>query len=215
MPTVEPILITGVPRSGTSLVANVIHHCGAGGGLVHTNGGPGNPTGLYENQAIIDRVNKEILWNLGCDPRGQEKLPDHNIPRIDISIEIHTIIQGQGGSITKPWYFKDPKTLLVYGSYLKSFPGAKWILVRRNIDDIIDSCIRASFLCNKDSVVACENYVKHYLALAEKLQAECPNVLEVWYDKIMDGNLDELGKVIEWLGLEFIPEYIDKTVIHK
>jgi hypothetical protein len=183
--------------------------------MVHFNGGPENPTGFYENGTIIDRVNKELLWNLGYDPRGQQRLPDHTIERFEISNIIYEIIQAQGVPENEPWYFKDPKTLLLYGSYLKSFPGAKWVLVRRDIDDNIDSCIRASFLMARESVADWLEYVKHYLGLAEHLQNECENVKVVWYDKIIEGNLDELAETIYWLGLDFNSDYIEQIVIRK
>ena len=46
----DPILITGLPRSGTSLTAGCLHACGAWVG--------DTVKGLYENEAVREKVVK-------------------------------------------------------------------------------------------------------------------------------------------------------------
>ena len=71
----EPILITGAARSGTSLCAGTTNICGAWGGSLS---GPTkyNRKGMFENSEIRNAVVKPYLRRIGCDPMGQDPLPD-------------------------------------------------------------------------------------------------------------------------------------------
>ena len=122
MPLSDPILITGCARSGTSLVSAIIHQAGAKAGAIGKAGDELNPSGYYENYEIIEKIDKKILAELGFDPMGQKELPGEDIERRDIRADVFAIAQDQGILPGEKWYYKDAKLLLLYGSYLKSFP---------------------------------------------------------------------------------------------
>lgn len=211
----EPILITGCARSGTSLTANIIHHAGAKGGEQYLNGTIENPTGFYENNEIDIRIDKKILRDNGFDIRGQKKLPDHNLQGYDVREKVFRMMKEQGVGVDDNWYFKDAKALLIQQTFLMSFPEAKWILVRRDIDDIIDSCMRANFMSDRNTVGEWYDWVIHYFKLMDKLKERTENWLDVHYENLMNENYEEIKGVIEWLGLEYNEKYIDKIVIRK
>jgi len=213
MPMVDPILITGVPRSGTSLVANIVNQAGARGGVLDVNGTKENPTGFYENQEIITKVTKRILFDLGYDPRGQVKLPGTDCGRVDVSNEVFDIVRGQGIGTGEKWFFKDPKTILLYGSWNESFPKAKWVLVRRNTTDIVGSCLRTNFMGDRETIGEWIEYAREYMNLMDALRYEGADARELWYDNIIEGNYEELREVIEWLGLKYDERYIDEITI--
>ena len=216
MPMIDPILITGAARSGTSLVANIIHHAGAKGGDVSVNPIPGEqPTGFYENEELTTRVSKSILFDLGFDPRGVKKIPDHNVPTFDVSVQVFNIARKQGITVGDVWYLKIIKGLLLYRTYLRSFPNSQWVLVRREPDGIIQSCMLASFMVGRETANEWADYVRHYTRMMIRLKRECPQVREVWYEKLLAGEHDEIESVLGWLGLDYDKEYIDKTVIKK
>ena len=52
-PEKDPILVTGLPRSGTSLTTGCLHACGAWVG--------NTVKGFYENEAIRETVVKKFL----------------------------------------------------------------------------------------------------------------------------------------------------------
>src|SRR5262245_12708768 len=70
----RPVLIAGLPRSGTSLVAGSLMHCGLWLGRT-VGGNAHNPKGYFENAAIREGVVKPILERLGADPLGVRSLP--------------------------------------------------------------------------------------------------------------------------------------------
>ena len=63
----KPILITGLPRSGTSLAAGILSLCGVWSGTTVT-GTKDNIKGFYEHVGLREHVNKELLRRLKCDP---------------------------------------------------------------------------------------------------------------------------------------------------
>ena len=67
-----PILITGAARSGTSMVAGIVHRCGAKGGAV-LGPTPYNRRGQYENRRVTDTVVKPYLLMQGLDPLGAKQ----------------------------------------------------------------------------------------------------------------------------------------------
>ena len=61
--TTPPLLITGAPRSGTSLIAGLLHQMGMWTG--HTvEGAPTNPRGFFENWGIREMIIKRQLAQL-------------------------------------------------------------------------------------------------------------------------------------------------------
>ena len=92
----DPILITGAARSGTSLVANIIAQAGAKGGDMNKKADRYNPTGYYENHAMINTVDKALLKQEGYDTMGQTPLPPFNLKAFDIRDKVFQIARQQG-----------------------------------------------------------------------------------------------------------------------
>ena len=69
-----PVFVTGLPRSGTSMVAGLLGLSGLW--LGHTvPGGQENIRGFFENVILRERVQKEILRQGRFDPLGVQRLP--------------------------------------------------------------------------------------------------------------------------------------------
>ncbi len=149
----SPFLITGAPRSGTSVTAGVVHICGAWGGLM---AGPNkfNPKGYYENLEMSELI-RSFLRQRALDPLGQWPLP-RTQPIVDeisagsaltrMRTRIRTILLDQGYTPTRPWMLKQPKLLLIWPVFAALFPTARWVLVRRDSEKICDSCACAPFM---------------------------------------------------------------------
>ena len=211
----DPILITGCARSGTSLVAAIIHEAGASGGNIVINGSPYNPTGFYENHEIISAIDKQILREAGFDPLGQNGVPPADLPGKDIRQGMFRIASDQGIRPGETWFFKDAKLLLVFRSYVESFPESKIVLVRRNANDIVNSCMNAPFMHRRSTPEQWLDWVEDQEKIMDVLKAEKKEVREVWYEDIINGNLDQLQKVIEWLDLDWHVDFVSSIVIRK
>lgn len=205
MSTQSPIIITGAARSGTSLISGVINICGAFGGVT---AGPtiNNQKGMFENGLIKKSLNKEYLAGIGADPRGQYPLPDVSkmyIP-VDWKDKVHSILKTQGYD-KGPWYYKSATNSHIWPIWNYAFPNAKWIIVRRKSSDIAESCLKTGFM---NAYSNYEDWIKwvnwHEDRFVEMVQAGV-NVKQIWPERLMKGNYEQLYEVIEWLGLEWKP----------
>ncbi|MCK4819383.1 sulfotransferase [bacterium] len=211
----DPILIAGAARSGTSLVAGIIHRHGTVSGELGKLGDQWNPTGYYENYEIIDKVDKRLLRDAGYDVMGQYPLPREPLPAEDIRERVEKIAMEQGIRPGDNWYFKDAKLLLVYKSYLKSFPSSKIILVRRDGNDIIQSCMRTPFMTKRETSDQWIDWLEDHERFMGYLKSESSNVVEIWYEDLQAGNYTGISNVIKWLGFEFDKEIINNIIIKR
>lgn len=211
----DPILITGAARSGTSLVAAIIHDAGASGGNIVMEGNQYNPTGYYENHDIISVVDKQILREAGFDPLGQKGLPPANFDGKDIRESVFRIAASQGITPGEDWFFKDAKLLLIFRSYVESFPDSKFVLVRRQKEAIVKSCMNAPFMHRREVDSDWLEWVNHHIELMDALKGSGAKVKEVWYEDLVKGNLGPMREIVEWLDLEYHVDFVSSIIIKK
>lgn len=197
----DPILITGAARSGTSLTAGIVHRCGAFGGVLRPPN-PANPRGMYENRAIVEGIVKPYLASIGADPMGQDPLPDTWAlkPLPELGRKVAGILRAEGYT-SGPWYYKGAKTCLVWPLFHEAFPTARWIIVRRETDGIVDSCLRTPFMRAFKGREGWRAWVKcHEHRFAEMRRAGLA-IREVWPARAVAGDLSEMREAVEWAGL--------------
>ncbi len=144
----KPIFVLGIPRSGTSMIAGALHLCGAWVGETFS-GGPDNPEGFFENIALREHVLKPLLRLQGADPLGVRSLPnrDHLTPHPELKRQTlkHLVHEGYTGG-EQAWLYKDCKLSLLWPLWRDAFPEARWVIVRRPVEDIVRSCLRTQFM---------------------------------------------------------------------
>ena len=143
-----PIFVLGIPRSGTSMIAGALYHCGAWIGAT-VPGGPSNPEGFFEHVMLRERVLKPMLIHQGADALGVRILP--GLDRLTPQPELKDAVLRQlaiekypGGG--QAWLYKDCKLSLVWPLWHEAFPTARWVIVRRPVEDIVRSCLRTTFM---------------------------------------------------------------------
>lgn len=227
---VSPILITGCARSGTSMVAGLVDMGGAFGGQM-TGAVPHNPKGQFENEDIRDHLVKPYLEKNGWDRLGQDPLPDIEVVRAQADLKDSPFVNNFALAmslamdnydyVSGPWFYKGAKMCLFWPLVDACFPVAKWIIVRRGTDAIIDSCIRTRFMkAYGDDRDGWRGWVGiHKTRFREMKEEMGDRVREVWPEKMMVGHFSEMAEVIEWLGLNWdfdkANEFIDPKLYHK
>jgi len=169
-------IITGLPRSGTTLTAKVFQACGA---KFKTN------SLLLEHRRIRTICNGH-LESMGFDPLGQGPLPtEHGELNVEIpDLEI----------------VKQCKIVLMWSHFHRQFPGAKWVIVRRDRQKIIDSCLRTNFMARYNNRhgwdTMCLGYLKHLADLKQTV-----DYVEVWPEEFK-ASAEYLGmqRAVEFLG---------------
>ena len=127
-------------------MAGILNKCGAFGGEMI---GPNiyNPKGYFENAVIREQVVKSYLGSIGVDRFGQKPLP--NVNNLRAFPELRSVIvriMNEQGYVDGDWFYKEAKICLFWPIWKGAFPNAKWLIVRRPDDAIIDSCLRTSFM---------------------------------------------------------------------
>jgi len=214
------ILVTGAARSGTSMVAGSIHLCGAFGGNMS---GPNrwNEKGMFENAHIRQHIVKPYLESISADKLGQYPLPDVNslpIPT-DWRRRVEQVLIDQGYN-SGPVFYKGAKMCLIWPVWHYAFPKAKWVIVRRSTTDIINSCVKTSFMSafvrkeNQRKVGANDEregwkwWVDQHLARFREMMDAGLNIKVVLTEPMIQGNYEQLYQLIECLGLKWNSEVL-------
>jgi len=210
----EPILITGAARSGTSMTAGVINLCGAWGGEM-VGSTRYNKRGMFENGQIRQDMIKPFLVSIDCDPLGQKPLPDINVVRRLALMnhymwrtQVMRIIENQGHQDNRSWMYKGAKMCLIWPMWFFAFQRARWIIVRRDKDDIINSCLKTGFMSRYDCEQGWGNWVDSHIERFVEMAGAGLDVKEVWPQKMINGDFTEIREVVESLGLTWQKEKV-------
>jgi hypothetical protein len=225
----SPILITGCARSGTSMVAGSINKCGAFGGDMS---GPNkyNKKGMFENAVMRNSIMKPYLSSMKCDPKGQYPLPNINKlkPQPMWKKKVETIFKKQGYK-NGDWMYKGAKICLFWPVWNEAFPDAKWIIVRRKKEDIVNSCLKTSFMnafskSQNQKAVNVKNekegwewWVDQHLKRFDEMKKAGLKIFEIWPEKMVEGDYTELYEAIKWLDLKWnsdILTFVDNKLWH-
>lgn len=135
------VIVLGMHRSGTSMIAGVLHKLGVSMGDDLVLGEmEENPGGYYEDREFI-HINEHILTQAGG---GWFTLPDPEL------------IEGQAGLFQKQiralikkrnaqhqfWGWKDPRTALTLPCFLPYLSSPKIVVVRREKESVIKSLVK-------------------------------------------------------------------------
>jgi len=205
-----PIFITGLPRSGTSMVTGLLGASGLWLGAT-VPGGHENPRGFFENVLLREQVQKEILRRCNFDPLGVRRLPPRDwLPNIrNFRLVVTAALAAQQYDGGSPWGFKDPKTLLTWRIWNHHFPRARWIIVRRPSEEVIASCLRTSFMKRQSSdPLFWRDLVDAYLSRLDDLQQAVAWCRSIQASDIIDQRYEDLERLMIELDLAWRPDAV-------
>ena len=215
-----PIFVTGIERSGGSLIARIIEMCGAFSGTT---------TNMCENVKIKKYVEYHYKAN-NFDYRGQYPLPNYkelNIP-YGWYDDMEEIMKRQGYNGKKPWLCKSSKIGQTWPIWHHHFPDAKYIIVRRRTGDVIESCMKTGFMdAYSDPKVlksiGVETEREGWLWWVHEQEKMLASMIEaglnckvIWPERMLDGNFQQIHEMLHWLGLPWktgIISLLESTLI--
>ena len=159
-----PVVIAGMHRSGTSLVASFLSSLGLDVGERLLEADRLNPRGYFEDTALLEfhqRLLREMV------PAGESGWPDWGwtvSESLDESVpprmrEEALAIVGARNQ-TGAWGWKDPRTTLLLDFWAELLPGAVFVLVHRSPVEVLDSLLRAG---NRHFVIHPDHAVRAWL----------------------------------------------------
>lgn len=187
------IFITGCARSGTSLVTKLLQINGA------YLGDERRVNVLFENVSIRENVLKPYLTFCGADPLGQDVLPDTEHlppPHDDLKRALKDYLP------RLPRAYKDAKLTLVWPAFHAAWPYARWVLVRREKQKIVESCMRAPFMRKRKTVREWEEWVDQHEQRFTRMREQL-SLIEVWTDDVIT-HPHQFKDVTDFLELSFL-----------
>ena len=210
-----PLFILGMPRSGTSMITGLLGEMGLWLGPT-VSGGYDNPKGFFENTVLREKVIKNILTALNCDPLGVQKLPNLSaLPRVPaLKDTVFDILRRQGYEGQQPWGFKDAKLTLIWPLWHEGFPEARWLIVSRPRELVIKSCLKTHFMRQHSADPAFwDRFFDAYEARLQALRESGCTVWDIDASDVFHGNWSQLKTLVESLGLTWneriMSEFID------
>jgi len=194
-----PLCIAGMHRSGTSMIASLLHTCGLdlGPKKDFLPPAPNNPEGFWESRSFL-RLNDAILKELG----GSWDHP----PRMDVAgWEIKPSLphlRKRAGELARrfagrePWGWKDPRNCLTLPLWRKLLPKMKVLICVRNPLAVAESLRLRDGISYADALELWLTYNRCVLAAAPaefRLVTHC--------DTYLREPFDELRRVLHWVGL--------------
>lgn len=198
-----PVLVTGLPRSGTSMVAGLLATCGLWLGRT-VPGGPANIHGFFENIILREKLQKEILRHYAFDPLGVQAIPPIDwLPEIrNFRAMVAAALAVQHYDGERLWGFKDAKMTLTWRIWNQHFPRARWVIVRRPSKSVIASCLRTTFMKQHSSDPAFwRAFVDAYSLRLTELRKTVAWSYEVETDPIVARDFGALRALVSELGL--------------
>lgn len=205
----EPILITGVERSGSTIISRILDMCGVWSGDCNN---------MFEN-GVLCNLNNAIL------NKHDLHFPKTELLEIPVSWEdnVHEILHNQKYG-KQVWMLKHSGLARLWPIWNYAFPDAKWLIVRRRTGDIIQSCMKTGYMrLFKDvhnlALINCNIESEGWLWWVRQYEEKFVEMIKaglncriIWPERMVTGNYEQMYETIEWLGLKWnsdIPKVID------
>jgi hypothetical protein len=177
----------------------VLAACGARLGAVND---------LNEHGGVREKVVKPYLRRISADEMGQHPLPCYADIKPDPRWRDRVLKHLDGADC-----YKGAKMALIWPLWVEHFPEARWIIVRREPNDIAASCLRTSFM---------RAYKTHqeWVRWAQEYHDRCDALMQAVGDKAMNvyphdavkGDTEAYRAAVEHAGLSWRPDAV-KAVI--
>ena len=219
-----PILVTGCPRSGTSLIAGILNVCGCFFGKVDR---------MMENIKIREKIIKPyFLYDLRTDASGYNDFPITEkvfeyLEQVDFNLRgrIKGVLLEQGWD-WGCWGYKDSRTLLSWPLWVDVFPEALWVVVCRDEKEVLYSCektvyVRGSIVSGINGQLGGDNWLQAvkmmYAGYLQKISELKSNnhvkVIEIWPNKIVNNqDYTYIKKVVDVAGLSWNLEAVQNFI---
>lgn len=194
------LVITGMHRSGTSLVTSLLQQAGVRIGRELLAPNAGNPRGYFEDREIFD-FHEQLLYRTGTDVMVREAT---TVGRPDDAAADSARRLIAARRQQPLWGFKDPRTALFLDFWDIHLDDARYVFVFRHPIDVLLSLLRrgVDFDVLADPVVGLEAwtvYNRRLLDFYRRNRGRC--LLADLYG--VTANIDAFGgRVVEKLGLD-------------
>ncbi len=211
---VEPprtVVVLGMHRSGTSVVAGILHALGVDMGT-RAEGEAwvgkhwSNPTGHFENPDFV-ALDYRLLGGDATGIHGPPKWEDLPGRAGAYREEIRALVARS----ERPWWgWKDPWTVLTLEAFLPFLAQPSFLLVRRPKEEVLASLRKRSTAEDQEIAALFDLYGERLAALRREL-GRFP-WLEIDYPELLAHPAPTVQRIIDFLGLRPTREELDRAL---
>lgn len=197
-----PIAILGMHRSGTSCLAGSLEEAGLYLGDVNTKA-PANARGNRENRDIMDlhdAVLAECGYRWDNPPSEQVGWSAKHFERLRALVSEYPT--------TRPWGFKDPRTLLLLDSWLEALPNLRLVASVRHPASVAASLRRRNKFSWEQGYSLWLDYNRHLLRWLEHIDFPVISfdLTPAQYKSALVNLLPQLGLTLPSGGIRFFSD---------
>lgn len=209
----QPILITGIQRSGATIVTKILGLAGAELGEVSQ---------MQEN-IVLRKWMDSYYRTLNADVKGHYPLPEEVIVPKNTQVVLDLFSKSSA-----PFAYKDSRNGQVWKMWHSIFPNTKWVIVRRRTGDVVDSCLKTGYMTAYKNpkvlekigkTTAAEGWLWWVRKQEERYREMLLSGLDcrvVYPERIVEGDYFQMYELVQLLGLQWhdsIIEQIDPMVM--
>ncbi|MGC2290212.1 MAG: sulfotransferase [Thermoplasmata archaeon] len=200
----ETVLVLGTHRSGTSLVTGMLHKMGVNMGppgrdvrWIYPNWA--NPTGQFENPEFTELLHR-FLDSDGQDTRWNPRWADLTARTTEFLPAFVRLIRR---TESERWGWKQPWTMLILEALLPEVQNPRFVVVRRNLSDVVDSLHRRDGITPEEAL----RVSTEIAARVEELVRRHPEIptLTVRYEEVVRDPGAAARRLADFLGLSLSP----------
>jgi hypothetical protein len=139
------LIITGMHKSGTSLVTQWLVGCGLCIAIQPDDRGIGNEDALYEDQDF-DIFHRNLLNARGLSDSGLVETPIAGMTLREQAVAAALITEKNTND--QSWGWNDPKACLFLNDYKELIPEGKFLIVYRDFQSTVSALINSTYLEN-------------------------------------------------------------------
>src|SRR5689334_9877924 len=128
------LVVLGMHRSGTSLIAQWLKTCGVPMGDNLHGANIGNPEGHFEDMDFLNLHERILKFNNLCS----DGVINRTVSPESFVAEMANLIRDKNNRNIQ-WGWKDPRTCLFLPYYRTIIPNAKYFIAIRNYNEVVSS----------------------------------------------------------------------------
>ncbi len=201
------LAIGGMHRSGTSLLAKILHDAGMYLGDEEQLMAPAedNPEGFWEHVDFVE-LNDKLLSRLQGGWDFVPELPEGwlNDESLDgLKAEARQLIAEFAAYSF--WGWKDPRNTLTFDFWKALIPELKFILAVRHPLEVARSLQKRNFFSLMNGLHLWEKYNAMW-----KDRLDDPDVFVIHYHALLNRPDQEVQRLLQWLKIDLTPEHLDE-----
>lgn len=199
--------IAGMHRSGTSMVAQLLHACGIFLGPVEElkRASRHNERGYFENLSLFE-INEQLLREFHGQWDAPPEFPDDwgYAPRAEALMpKARKLVRRFANS---HWGWKDPRNSLTLPFWFRVVPDLKVIVCVRNPLEVVRSLFLRGRCGNPSELQLWNTYYQRLLAATSST-----NRFVTHYESYFENPQAELRRLVNWLELDVSDETIERA----